>query len=267
MTSINYLVPHDFSKVGDVALNYAIFLSTKSNASITLIHLVSSKDKIAAAASKLDQIVAANETTGVKIEWTINIGNIFDDLGKIAQKMDSTLIIMGTHGISGMQKIFGSYAMKVVRSTSVPFVVVQDKTSIHQIKNIVAPVDLSRESLQIITYVAEVANMFDAEVFIVYEAQTDPILATQMRNRLGIVLKEFEERKVKINFEILNGSGSFHKKILEFGKTKNADLYAAAFHTESLLPQFEKLYQTLITNDQNTPCIIVNAKESTNLYF
>jgi nucleotide-binding universal stress UspA family protein len=268
MSNLKYLVPHDFTKVGDAAFDYALFLAKKSNAEIILLHIVASKDKISSAEAKLMEVAKGNKDVGsIEVGVIAREGSIFDDIGKIATATESSLIIMGTHGATGMQKVFGSYAIKVVRSTGVPFLVVQGDVRHEKIDHIVAPLDLTRESLQIMTYAAEMAKLNQATVHVVYEGHSDPILATQLRNRTGIVLKEFDERKVPVIFEALKGSGAFHKKVIEYGQSVSVDLYAAAFHTESLLPQFEKLYQTLITNDHNTPCMIVNAKESSNIYF
>ena len=53
------------------------------------------------------------------------------------KRKNAVAIIMGTHGSKGMQKVFGSFAMKVIISTTVPFMIVQDNSEIKNIKNIV----------------------------------------------------------------------------------------------------------------------------------
>ena len=49
------------------------------------------------------------------------------------KKKSASAIIMGTHGAKGMQKLFGSFAMKVIISTSVPFMVVQKDSEIKKV--------------------------------------------------------------------------------------------------------------------------------------
>jgi molecular chaperone DnaK (HSP70) len=44
---------------------------------------------------------------------------------------------MGTHGMKGMQKLFGSNAMKVITSTAIPFVVIQQETEAKQLIKVV----------------------------------------------------------------------------------------------------------------------------------
>jgi nucleotide-binding universal stress UspA family protein len=56
-------------------------------------------------------------------------GTIFNTIGKYASDTDARMVIMGTHGIKGMQKLTGSWALKVIVKSKVPFLVVQDKPS------------------------------------------------------------------------------------------------------------------------------------------
>ena len=50
-------------------------------------------------------------------------------------------------------------------------------------------------------------------------------------------------------------------------KEKNIDLISIAYHSESLLPQFDTFAQSLITNEQQLPCMVLNSKLASALYF
>jgi hypothetical protein len=54
---------------------------------------------------------------------------------------------------------------------------------------------------------------------------------------------------------------------LNYAKEKSIDLIGIAYHSESLLPQFDTFAQSLITNDQNLPCMVLNSKLASALYF
>lgn len=269
MSSNLYIVPHDFTNVGTKALDYAIILGRRRRTSILLLHIVDDKSKVEAAKKKLGDIIAntALKEGDPELSYQVVIGNIFEDIGKIAEEQSARLIIMGTHGAKGMQKLFGSYAIKVVTSCGVPFMVVQKDVVTNPIKKIICPIDLSKESLQIINYAADLALMFDAHVHIVGEKQTDPRLAQQIKIRIALVKKEYEENNVKNEIHLLSGSKSFHTKVLNYGKEVNADMFALAYHSESLLPQFDRFAQTLITNDLKLPCLILNSEEISNAYY
>ncbi len=269
MNSNLFIVPHDFTSVGDAALKYALYLAKPKKTSIDLLHIVSSKENKPAALKKLNSIIG-NLDLGVgdvEVKAVVKVGNIFDDIGKIAEDKESRMIVMGTHGAKGMQKLFGSYAIKVVTSTSVPFLVVQEGVPHRDIKNIVVPIDVSKESLQIINVAGELARRFDSEVHVISEVQKDPRLSQQMKIRISLVKKEYQEKDVKSSIKMIKGSKSFHHKVINYAKSNKADMIALAYHSSSLFAAFDNYAQKLITNEENIPCLIVNSKLLSKLYY
>ena len=268
MNSNLYIVPHDFTPVGDAALNYAINLSKRISVEIRLLHIVSSKSEAAKASSKLDEIITnAGKHDGITFSKSVREGSIFDEIGNIARKEGAQLIIMGTHGSSGMQKLLGSKAMKVVVSADTPFIILQKDTPFKDIKNIVVPIDLTKESLQIINNAGDMAEIFGATVHVIGEKQNDEYLGQQMKTRILIVKKQYQERNVPCVVEMIPRGGSYSKKIMEYVKEKEIDMVAIAYHSESLLPQFDTFAQSLITNENNLPCMILKSKQAGALYF
>lgn len=263
-----FIVPHDFTSVGDAALKYALFLAGPKNTHIELLHIVSDKSKGKAAYTKLQSIIEKLDLSSTEIEVRplVKVGSIFDDIGKIAEEKEAGFIIMGTHGAKGMQKVFGSYAIKVVTSTSVPFLVVQESVRENKIQKIVVPLDETKESLQIINHAASIARIFDAEVHIVAEKMRDPRLVQQIKIRISLVNKEYQEKGVKSEVHYLEGSKSYAKKIMTFSKSIDADIIALAYYSSSLF-SFDSHAQVLLTNDDNLPCLIVNAKLLSKLYY
>lgn len=264
-----FIVPHDFTNVGDSALRHALFLAKPRNTEIALLHIVSDKSKGKAAHEKLQHIID-NLDLGVgdvKVAPLVKVGSIFDDIGNLAEEKEAKLIIMGTHGAKGMQKLFGSYAIKVVTSTSVPFLVVQERDPNNKIENIVVPIDLSKESLQVIGIAGDIARMFNSKIWVIGEKQSDPRLAQQIKIRISLVKKEFQEKELNSEIEIIDGSKSFHHKVMTFATEKNADLIALAYHSSSLFPQFDGYAQTLLTNKEQIPCLIINSKLLSKLYY
>lgn len=263
-----YIVPHDFTAVGDAAVNYALHLGKHVHTEIQLLHLVSSKSEAVKANLKLDEVARRfNPPAGVEITKLVREGSIFEDIGKIAQKEGAQLIIMGTHGSTGLQKLFGSHAMKVVTSSDIPFLIVQKDTPLNEIKDIVVPIDLTKESLQIVNIAGDMAAIYGAAVHVIGEKQNDELLSQQMKNRILIVKNQYDERKIPCHVEFMKGGGSYQKKIMTYCKEKSIDLVAIAYHSESLLPQFDTFAQSLITNENKLPCMVLNSKLASALYF
>lgn len=268
MNKNTYLVLHDFTPVGEAALNYAMNLSTHLNNEIKLVHLVDSKSKVNEAESKLKKIISETPSSdNTVIVPLVRVGNIFEDIALIIEEEKVNLIIMGTHGPKGMQKIFGSFAMKVITSSDVPFFVIQKDTEVKSVKRILVPIDLEKESLQIVNVAGDLANMYKADVFLIAEQQNDEILSRKIKNRVLIVKKQYEERGVNCTVELINESGSYHSKIMNYCKEKEIDLVAIAYHTASILPQFDTFAQKLITNEAMLPCVILNSKASSSFFF
>src|SRR5678816_2217797 len=104
------LVPIDFTEVTENALRYAIGLGdTLPVRHIILFHVVSSEKDAPVAQANLNKLIDKYKAQShAALESSILPGNIFDKIGKAAVDQDAALIIMGTHGIKGMQHIIGS---------------------------------------------------------------------------------------------------------------------------------------------------------------
>jgi nucleotide-binding universal stress UspA family protein len=174
---------------------------------------------------------------------------------------------MGTHGQQGFQKLFRSHAMKVITSCDIPFLIIQKTTEIKDIEKIVVPINLTKESLQIVNLAADVAKIYDATVHVVGAKQNDELLNQQMKNRILIVKKQYEERNVPCMVEFLKDSGSYSNRVMDYSKKNNIDMIAIAYYSESLIPQFDTFAQSLITNLEQLPCLVLNSKPASALYF
>ena len=268
MSSNLYIVPFDFSPVSEKALEYAIHLGKHVETEIKILHL--SKDKnIGITKAKLLEAVKTNTKVpaGVKLTTLVEVGSIFKDIGKIAAKEKAQLVIMGTHGLRGGQWLFGSFAMKVLRSADCPFLIVQKSTKIEEIEKIVIPIDLTKESMQIVNIAGDMSNIMNAKITVLAEKQTDQILNQRIQNRIGIIKKQYEEREIETNIHFVKNTRDYRKKIMKYVNENNIGLIALSYHSESLFPQFDTFAQKLITNKPALPVLIINSKLASALYF
>lgn len=263
-----YIVPHDFSDAGNTAFEYALFLGKHVRTEIMILHLVDNKVKIANAESKLEEIKKkADIPANVEVICLAEVGDIFTDINKIAKREHAQLILMGTHGAKGLQKLTGSFAIKVISSCEVPFIIVQKDTKHVEIKNIVVPINLSKESLQIVSPAGDIARIFNATVHVIGEKYADEGLSAQTKNRVLLIRNKYDETKTNCEVNLLPLGGSFSKKVMNYVKEKDANMIAVSYFSESLLPQFDGFAQSLITNDLKLPCMIISAKQGGNVYF
>lgn len=263
MTKKNFIVPYDFTPVADIALNHAIVTAKKANANVYLLHVVENSKDIAPKTEELNAVIA-NLKSSVDITPIIRIGSIFEDIGNVASEHNAQLIFMGTHGAHGWQHIVGSHALRVVTSSVVPFVIVQEKdVKPEGYQNIVVPLDLSKETQQKLVHVASLAEYFGSKIHIVTIAESDEILAQKLRDNIIIAENFLSERGIEFSTEVIEQSG-YDKEIVKHAVKVDADLIAIMnLNQNNIFGLLTSNYeQYIITNDAKIPTLIVNPIES-----
>jgi len=266
MSGKSFIVPHDFSEVANNALSHAITTAKVVDAKIYLLHVVSRSKDIKDAEQKLNEIIELNKEHQIQIVPKIRIGNIFEDIGDFAVEHHAELIFMGTHGASGWQHIAGSYALKVITNSSVPFIIVQKETEIGKngYDDIVVPLDLHRETKQKLTIVASMATYFKSRVHVVTPIETDEFLKNKVNVNITFAKRFFEERDIEMTLTVAPSNG-FDKEVVKIAVEKDADLISIMNLNKNNLfgSTFSSNYeQYMITNDARIPVLVVNPMET-----
>jgi len=136
MKAKHILCPVDFSETSDVALDVASKLARQNGAKLFIVHVeanaavahpglfgglppVAWKDK-----HRLNATLPT--ATEVLFEHDLLIGNPVDEIVKFAKKKDVDLIVLGSHGLTGVLRVLmGSVAEGVVRRSPVPVLTVK----------------------------------------------------------------------------------------------------------------------------------------------
>jgi nucleotide-binding universal stress UspA family protein len=260
MEKKRFIVPHDFTEVAENALNHAIATAKPLNAEIFVLHIVPKESNIRDAETKLQGVISAFESSGVKLIPSVRVGNIFEDIGEFAAEHHAELIFMGTHGAHGWQHITGSHALKVITSSSVPFIVVQEK-GIKETgyDDIVVPMDLNKETKQKLTIVANLASYFNSRVHVITPDETDEFLRHEIMANIQFANKFFSERGIDVTTTLAPSSG-FDKEVVKHAVHLDADLIAIMnLNKSNFLGTITANYeQYIITNDAKIPALVVN---------
>jgi nucleotide-binding universal stress UspA family protein len=266
MKTKNFIVPYDFTVVSSVALEHAIASAKPLKAVVFLLHLVSKKKDLQGAELKLQDIISQTKTV-VKIIPFVRVGNIFTDIGGFAAEHRAELIFMGTHGTQGWQKITGMNALKVITHSSVPFIVVQEKTAKETgYDDIIVPLDLNKETKQKLSIVANIARYFKSKVHVVSPKEPDEFLKHKVKGNLLFAEKYFAERGVAITAKIVPRDG-FDKEVVKHAVNIDADLIAIMnLNRNNLFGVLTATHEEyIITNDAHIPALIVNPIEDINV--
>lgn len=129
------LVPVDFSENSKKILETAGYFSGKCEAQIHVVFVVQSFDDYSGffvphmpVAQFEEEMVQAAEQKMKKfligfknVEAKVLVGDVSEEIIRHAEESGMDMIIMGTHGYKGLEKVmFGSVAEKVVRSSPCP---------------------------------------------------------------------------------------------------------------------------------------------------
>jgi len=176
----------DFSACAERAMGYAVSLAASWKAElcvITVLELYPGMDPDYAvnkmyldhvrgeATRQLENIQTRLKWQGQEVMTRIEIGIPSQAVQTVAQTMAADLLVVGTHGRTGLDHILlGSTAERVVRMAPCPvFAVKADKGAAHvreigAIKRIVVPIDLSSCSLDALEYAAQFVKQIGASI-------------------------------------------------------------------------------------------------------
>lgn len=257
-----YLVPVDFSAVSIEALKTAIGLAKSNDGSVFAIHIVAKKSERENARTQFQAIVdELAEDEKLVLDTKVLVGNIYDDIAKTAEILSASLIVMGTHGAKGMQKLFGSHALRLVSSTSVPFVIMQEGGSLTEIKTIVMPFSFEKETIQIANFAGFIARQFNSTIHLVGHHENDEWLKGKSHSNQLVIRKLFDQHNIKYEIVNLDASKPYKESLLEYTEKVNADLIATSFFVDTMMPTMNAFVQSLIENNHLIPILTSNAEE------
>ncbi|MFN4084064.1 MAG: universal stress protein [Bacteroidia bacterium] len=254
------LVPTDFTSIGDSAVEYAKQLAKILKANISLLHVVAKEKDTATAKNALENIASKLEADGIKANTIVAVGNIFDDIGKVAEDIKAALIVMGTHGVSGMQHVLGSKALKVITNSNVPYIVVQKKPMPKDgFKKILIPLDFNQEVKQSVKYAWEIGQYFKAKIYIAYVKEKDEFIAQKIERNIPYVVDLLNENNIE--HEIIGlDKKDFTQNLLKYANSNELDLITIINNHENIFTYFGGSFeQKVIGNDFEIPVLVINA--------
>lgn len=257
------IVPWDFSQVAENAFQHAVNISKALNREILLLHIVpdannagSKKNEMEVSAEKL------GKEYGIKPHTELVDGSIFHAIGETAKELKAEMIIMGTHGMKGAQKLFGSKALKVVVSSRIPFYIVQDKPFKDKIDTILLPIDFKQENKEKANWIYYLARNFGARFIILKSKAKDKGFRKKILSNIRYIESFLKGHDVDYEIITADGKESFKKEIVSFAKDHNADLILVMATRDIKWVDYMlgAPEQYLISNPEGLPVMCMNPK-------
>ena len=262
------IVPWDFTEVAQNALAHAAKIAKVLENDIVILHIVKEEKDIAAISPKLSEVAAnAEKTYGLKITGVALAGSIFSTIGEYTKDHDDVnLVIMGTHGMKGLQKLTGSWALKVIVSSYAPFIVVQDPPLENTTySKIVFPVDFKNENREKLVWAIYFGKIFNAKICFIKQEVNDSNLVRKVNTNLSFAKKYLTKYEVEYEIETAS-SGNFEEQTIEYAKRIEADMMMimTTKNIGTLDYVLGASEQYIIANTARIPVMCVNPRKNSN---
>lgn len=260
------LIPTDFTVVAQHAIETAVPFAKLTNSDVVLLHIVKKASEIPDATAKVGlEADKASKDHGIRVTGIVREGSIFSTIGETVSEIEAGLVLMGTHGIRGMQKLTGSWALKIIVTSKVPVIVMQTYPRKATVERIAFPIDFKRENREKIGWAYYVAKLFNSKVYIIRsEPSKDRKMEQGVKTNLVFTEKFLRSKNVEYEIAVAKGDESFAKESLQYAESIGADLMLIT--TTKGISVFDFVLGTaeedIITNSANIPVMCVNPRKA-----
>ncbi len=180
------LVPVDFSEYSEYALQAAATIAKQQNAEIVVLHMLGLSEAILTknegqevaeavyymklAEKRFETFLDKEYLKGIKVTETVQNYKIFSEVNEVAHEHDVDLIVMGSHGTTGLREevFIGSNTEKVVRTSDVPVLIIKNAIENFEIKEVVFACDFKMENLRAYHKAMALFESLGANVHLLY---------------------------------------------------------------------------------------------------
>jgi len=181
------LVPTDFSPTSERAFRFAINVALKVKCSITLYHVYIPEEVVLSEAhqnrkeyqkkmeenvrKRLQRLKKKVMPSESHVEVSIAIGHtsIISNILRFAKDNQVDLIVMGTQGATGLEKIVvGSVASQIIEKSKIPVILIPEKFELKNPEEIVFASDYHPKDRQALSFTLEIAEAYNANVTVVH---------------------------------------------------------------------------------------------------
>ena len=251
------IVPIDFSKHSEYAIEMASILAKKYKAEILALHMLEISETVLTQTSsrvnekaayflrlaeqKFEEFLDKDYLKGVNVIPVIKHYKVFSEVSDIAHDHSVDLIVMGSHGVSGLSEVFvGSNTEIVVRHSDIPVLVVKQKPKASSFKNVLFACNFSKECIEPYKRASKLFKILDANMQLVYiNTPAEEFRSSiEMGQNVSEFLKEADGNLNRLEDVHYFSDYTIEKGILNYSNLINADLIAVPTHGRRGLAHF-----------------------------
>jgi nucleotide-binding universal stress UspA family protein len=274
------LIPVDFSSTSLLAFEHGANLAKLYNAEVILLHVIEKNlfahdiflpemkminyDNLAKIAeNKLNEIAESFDSLSFNSIVMVKGSRVSKTIVNIAKENNADLIVMGTHGVSGIEEFFiGSNAERVVIDADCPVLTIQDHARKIGFKNILVPIDDSVSSRQKLSQAKVLAKKFNAKVHVLglLSDTEDESHVKTFKYKIQQVSDHLTSQGIEYGTQIVEG-GDHSEMIIKHAESTGADLIIIMTEQEADSREWNLgLVAQKIVNHSKIPVLSVTAE-------
>jgi len=230
------LVPYDFSYCATDALRVAAKIARQTGAVIDVVHLYEQMTDFHTENQKLrEEIEERLETVpllpflkGIELKKFMLRQLSLTEMFKNERLLTADLIVMGTHGATGLRGIVGSNTQRIVRQAPMPVLVVKHHIEDFELKDVVFASNFSTADIEKFQAFLPLLDLFNPSIHLV---KVNTPRAFERSDDSNKAIDNFLQRHpLKKYTATIYNDLSIEEGILNFAKGIDADLIAMATH-------------------------------------
>ncbi|MGQ1890884.1 universal stress protein [Thermophagus sp. OGC60D27] len=275
------LVPIDFSDNSVFALQVAVDLSNQLQAAVRIIHVQTGQKyapeflgdnpeaRVLGQSRKwldllIEKFLPKYHVEGGEFDYKVREGNVVREITNQARYDDASLIIVGTHGISGVEeKWLGSNAYRLVSHAPCPVLTIRKDMRWAAPHNIVLPIDHHKLTRKIVPVVAGLGKLLKAEISIISLQKKSKWLVPGRSDIYAIQAERYVRNNTSLKASVIKFKwGGDVKNILELAHQKSATVIA--IHLNKSADPFDSFFRPFaneLLNISDIPVLVVPVKE------
>jgi nucleotide-binding universal stress UspA family protein len=251
------IVPIDFSEHSEYALEAASNIARKYNSELIVLHMLELSNAILTAGStalneeavfylkladqKFKTFLDKPYLEGIKVTPIVKHFKVWNEVNDVAIEHNANLVVMGSHGASGIKEVLvGSNTEKVVRHSDIPVLVIKHNPILFDFENGVFASDFSKDSVAAYLKAKTIFDTLGAKMHLVYVNSPDGNFrsSSEIDKRIADFLKKADgDLKYLSAVNIVSGY-TIENGILNFANVIGADIIAIATHGRKGLAHF-----------------------------
>jgi nucleotide-binding universal stress UspA family protein len=223
----NILVPMDFSEHAEFAMDKAIKVAKLTNGIVNLLYVHQDKKGVLSKLFSQEHAELFDEAVLAKLEKIAEEKHAEHDIEvlcqlehshsvaskivEVANAKKSAMIVMGKGRLydEGVERfIIGSVTSRVIRYSKIPVITTGNECDKSACKNIMLPLDLTKETRQKVSWGIQMAKIFGANIKVVSALwdKDDPEIVNPLVAQMKQVKKFISDAGIEVSTAIVNSS-------------------------------------------------------------